>query len=124
MHVAARKQRPAGGRCGTPAWVEDYRELYLVDLRRSISGWYCGSLRVASWTIEHPEIAPAAQKLTTRAGRWATEQVSRYAHSGAQGGRGVAPTGTRLDDAVVVYGEALLEARRRPDRHGPGPQSG
>lgn len=90
--VAAREERPSCGRCGTAAWVKDRREVDLADLpafdQRVIlrvirTRWCCPAFRcgIGSWTLEHPEIAPAGQKLTTRAGRWATEQVGRYARS-------------------------------------------
>ncbi len=121
VHVAAREQRPVCGRCGTPAWVKDYREVDLVDLpafdqrvvlRVTRTRWCCPAARcgVGSWTIEHPEIAPAAQKLTTRAGQWATKQVGRYARSVSEVADALGTDWHTINDAVVAYGEALLDA--------------
>ena len=67
--VAPREDRPSCGRCGTPAWVKDHREVDLVDLpafdqtvtlRVLRTRWRCPRFRcgVGSWTVEHPEIAP------------------------------------------------------------------
>ena len=79
--VSVRENRPLCGRCETPAWVKDYREVDLVDLpafdqtvtlRVIRTRWRCPRLRcgVGSWTLEHPEVAPAGHRLTTRAARW------------------------------------------------------
>jgi ribosomal protein S27AE len=87
--VAPREQRPSCRRCDTPAWVKDHREVDLVDLcafdqrvtlRVVRTRWCCprSICGVGSWTIEHPDIAPAKHRLTTRAARWATRQVGRY----------------------------------------------
>ena len=119
--VAVREERPVCGRCGTAAWVKDHREVDLVDLpafdQRVIlrvirTRWCCPAFRcgVGSWTIEHPEIAPAAHKLTTRAGRWATEQVGRYARSVNEVAAALGTDWHTINDAVVAYGEVLLDA--------------
>jgi len=121
VHVAAREQRPNCARCGTPAWVKDYRDVDLVDLpafdqrvvlRVTRTRWCCPATRcgVGSWTIEHTEIAPATQKLTTRAGRWATEQVGRYARSVAEVANALGTDWHTINDAVIAYGEALIDA--------------
>ena len=83
-----------------------------VVLRVTRTRWCCPAKRcgVGSWTIEHPEIAPAAQKLTTRAGRWATEQVGRYARSVAEVADTLSAAWHTINDAVIAYGEALLDA--------------
>ncbi len=66
------------------AWVKDHLEVDLVDLAAFDQRVYCcgssGAIGVlqqrgagsGSWTIEHPEIARACQKSTTRAGQRAT----------------------------------------------------
>ena len=119
--VAAREQRPVCGRCGTTAWVKDRREVDLVDLpafdqrvvlRVIRTRWCCpaGRCGIGSWTIEHPEIAPAGQKLTTRAGRWATEQVGRYARSVSEVAEVLGTDWHTINDAVIGYGEALIDA--------------
>ncbi len=92
MVVAVREERPSFGRCGTAAWVKDRREVDLVDLAASNqrvvllvvrTRCCCPAFRcwIGSWTVEHPEIASAGHRLTTRAARWATEQVGRDARS-------------------------------------------
>ncbi len=86
--MAPRERRPLCGGCGTEARVKEHR---MVDLCGLTSFGRCVVLRVrrtrwcfpqsvcgvGSWTVEHPEIAPARHALTTRAGRWATERVGR-----------------------------------------------
>ena len=119
--VAVREERPVCDRCGTAAWVKDYREVDLVDLpafdqrvtlRVIRTRWRCPAFRcgVGSWSLEHPEIAPAGQKLTARAGRWVTEQVGRYARSVSEVAASLGTDWHTVNDAVVAYGEALLEA--------------
>lgn len=119
--VAAREQRPSCGRCGTAAWVKDYREVDLVDLpafdQRVIlrvvrTRWCCPRLRcgIGSWTIEHPEIAPSGHCMTTRASRWATEQVGRHARTVNEIAVALGTDWHTINNAVVAYGEALIDA--------------
>ena len=65
---------------------------------------------MGSWTIEHRGIAPAGHRLTTRAARWATEQVGRYARSVAEVADGLGTDWHTINAAVISYGEALLDA--------------
>jgi hypothetical protein len=78
--VAPREACPSCRRCSTAAWVKDRREVDLVDLaafdqtvllRVLRTRWRCPRFRcgIGSWSLEHPEIAPAGHRLTTRAGR-------------------------------------------------------
>lgn len=119
--VAPREDRPSCGRCQTAAWVKDHREVDLVDLpafdqtvtlRVVRTRWCCPRLRcgVGSWTLEHPEIAPAGHRLTTRAGRWACEQVGRWGRSVAEVADALGCDWHTVNDAVIAYGEALLDA--------------
>lgn len=119
--VAPCEDRPACPRCGTVAWVKDRREVDLVDLpafdqtvtlRVLRTRWRCPKFRcgVGSWTIEHPEIAPAGHRLTTRAGRWCCEQVGRYARSVSEVAAALGCDWHTINDAVLAYGEALLDA--------------
>ncbi len=119
--VAAREARPVCGRCATAAWVKDRREVDLVDLaafdqtvtlRVVRTRWCCPRLRcgVGSWTLEHPDIAPAGHRLTTRAGRWACEQVGRWGRSVAEVADALGCDWHTVNDAVIAYGEALLDA--------------
>lgn len=119
--VAVREDRPVCGRCGHSAWLKDRREVDLVDLpafdQRVIlrvirTRWRCPAFRcgVGSWTVEHPEIAPAGHRLTTRAGRWACEQVGRRAQPVTDIADALGCDWHTVNDAVVAYGEALLDA--------------
>ena len=119
--VERREDRPSCGRCGSPAWVKDRREVDLVDLpafdqtvtlRVLRTRWRCPRFRcsVGSWTLEHPDIAPAGHRLTTRAGRWACAQVGRHARSVAEVVDNLGCDWHTVNDAVIGYGEALLDA--------------
>jgi transposase len=119
--VEPREARPVCERCGTLAWVKDRREVDLVDLcafdqtvilRVVRTRWRCPwfGCGVGSWTVEHSEIAPAGHRLTTRAGRWACEQVGRYARSVAEVADALGCDWHTINDAVVSYGEALIDA--------------
>ena len=119
--VEPREDRPSCGRCEAAAWVKDHREVDLVDLpafdqrvtlRVVRTRWRCPRLRcgVGSWTLEHPEIAPAGHVLTTRAGRWATEQVGRYARSVNEVAEALGCDWHTINEAMVAYGEALIDA--------------
>jgi transposase len=100
--------------------VKDRREVDLVDLpafdqtvvlRVIRTRWCCPRFRcgVGSWTLEQPEIAPAGHRLTTRAGRWVCEQVGRYARSVSEVADALGCDWHTVNDAVVVYGEALID---------------
>jgi len=119
--VAAREDRPVCARCGTGAWVKDHREVDLVDLpafdqtvtlRVVRTRWRCPRFRcgIGSWTLEHLDIAPAGHRLTTRAGRWACEQVGRWGRSVAEVADALGCDWHTVNDAVIAYGEALLDA--------------
>jgi transposase len=119
--VEPRERRPACGRCQSPAWIKDRRAVDLVDLpafdqtvtlRVIRTRWRCPTQRcgAGSWTVAHPELAPPGHRLTTRAGRWACEQVGRYARSVAEVAAALGCDWHTVNDAVVAYGEALLDA--------------
>lgn len=119
--IEPREPRPSCGRCSTPAWVKDHREVDLVDLpafgqtvtlRVLRTRWSCPRERcgVRSWTVAQPEIAPAGHRLTTRAGRWATEQVGRSGRSVAEVADALGCDWHTVNTAVMFYGQALLEA--------------
>ena len=107
--------------CGERAWVKDRPVVELVDLtcfgRLVVLRWrkhrlccprsWCGQ---GSWTHEDPRIAAPRLSVTDRAGRWATIQVG-------QRGRAVSDVAAELgadwhavNDAVMAYGQALLDA--------------
>ena len=120
VHIRRRAPRPDCERCGGPLWSNGERPVELVDLpafgrparlvwhkRR----WRCAQSGCSTGTVteQDPQIAPPREKLTTRAGRWATRQ----------GGLG-RPLGNLADElgcswhpvneSVRRWGEALLEA--------------
>lgn len=107
--------------CGGRAWVKDRPIVELADLacfgRQVVLRWrkhrFCcprSWCRQGSWTHEDPRIAAPRLSVTDRAARWATWQVGR-------GGRAVSDVAAELgadwhavNDAVIAYGQALLDA--------------
>ena len=88
VHIRRRTPRPGCEVCGGLLWSDGEREAELVDLpafgrpvrlvwhkRR----WRCTQPRCSAGTVteQDPEIAPPREKLTSRAGRWATRQAGR-----------------------------------------------
>jgi transposase len=119
--VESRVETPGCSGCGERAWVKDRPVVELVDLtcfgrpvvlRWRKHRWCCPRnwCRQGSWTHEDPRIAAPRLTVTDRAGRWATIQVG-------QRGRAVSDVAAELgagwhaiNDAVVAYGSALLDA--------------
>ncbi len=88
VHIRRRAPRPVCGGCGGLLWSNGEREVELVDLpafgRPVVLVWHkrrwrCASRVCESGTVteQDPEVAPPREKLTTRAGRWATRQAGR-----------------------------------------------
>ncbi len=120
VHIRCRAPRPGCERCGGALWSDGEREVELVDLpvfgrparlvwhkRR----WRCGDPDCAAGTVteQDREIAPERERLTTRAGRWATRQSGQ--------GRPHSDVATELgcswhpvNESVRRWGSALLEA--------------
>ena len=120
VHVRLRAPRPGCVDCGGRLWSDGDSRVELVDLpafgrpvrlvwhkRR----WRCGDPDCAAGTVteQDPRIASVREKLTTRAGRWATRQAGL--------GRTVAEVADELgcswhpvNASVRRWGEALLEA--------------
>ena len=101
--------------------MKDRREVDLVDLpafdqrvvlRVIRTRWRCPVLGcgIGSWTVEHLAVAPAGHRLTTRAARWATEQVGRWGRSVSEVADALGTDWHTVNDAVVAYGEALVGA--------------
>ncbi len=65
---------------------------------------------MGSWTEERDDIAASRQALTSRAARWATEQVGRRARSVNEVAGELGCDWHTVNDTVVAYGEALLRA--------------
>ena len=119
--VVPREVLPISGRCGTTAWMKAAGRLTWsifpplarpVMLRVIRTRWCCPRFRcgIGSWSLEHPEIAPGGHRLTTRAGRWVCEQVGRYARSVSEVADALGCDWHTINDAVVAYGEALVDA--------------
>jgi len=107
--------------CGVPAQVKDRPRVELVDL--PLQGrpcrlvwwkrrWMCpdGDCTMGSWTEEDDRIAGPRQLLTSRSARWATLQVGKYARSVNEVAGEFGCDWHTVNDTVIAYGEALLEA--------------
>jgi transposase len=121
VHVQS-VRRPAGcPTCGSVAQLKDWSTVVLVDLpvygRPTRLAWRkrrmeCTDADCAtrSWTEEDDRIASPRQVLTSRAARWATTQVGRFARSVNEVATELGCDWHTVNDTVVAYGEALLEA--------------
>lgn len=121
VHIEARLERAWCRRCGARAVVKERPVVTLVDLpcfgRPARLAWHKHRLScpevlcpMGSWTHVDERIAAPKMVMTARAGRWATVQVGRH-------GRAVSDVAAELgcdwhtvNDAVIAYGEALLDA--------------
>jgi transposase len=121
VHIESRQSRPECLSCGTPAWVKDRPPVELVDLPcfgRSARlvwhkhRWCCpeGDCESGSWTGENPRIAPSRAAMTDRAGRWVCEQVGRLGRTVAEVARELGCDWHTVNDAVMAYGTALIDA--------------
>jgi transposase len=74
--------------------------------------WYCprSDCGVGSWTETNPAIALESSKMTTRAGRWVTHQVGRYARAVSELAEELKCSWHTINSTVMAWGEALLEA--------------
>jgi transposase len=107
--------------CGEQAWVKDRPVVELVDLtcfgrpvvlRWRKHRWHCPRrwCRQGSWTHEDPWIAAPRLSVTDRAGRWATVQVGRRGRAVSDVAAELGAGWHTINDAVVAYGSALLDA--------------
>ena len=121
IHVETTASLVGCPRCGVLARVKDRSAVELVDLplferttrlvwhkRR----WMCpdADCAMGSWTEEDDRIAGPRQVLTSRAARWATIQVGRRARSVNEVAQELGCDWHTVNDTVVAYGEALLDA--------------
>ena len=128
VHLHVEKvSRPVGcPTCGVVAQFKGWREVVLIDLpafgkptrlhwhkRR----WRCDDpdCAMGSWTEQDRRIAAPRMAMTDRAGRWVTAQVGRCARSVAEVAKELGCDWHTVNDAVVRYGEALVE---HPGRFG------
>lgn len=119
--VESRIGPPVCPGCGGRAWVKDRPVVELVDLtcfgRPVVLRWrkhrfrcprpWCGR---GSWTHEDPRIAAPRLSVTDRAGRWATLQVGRGGRAVSDVARELGADWHAINDAVLAYGQALLDA--------------
>ena len=107
--------------CGGLARVKDRSRVELIDLpllgRPARLVWHkrrfvCADAdcEMGSWTEEDHRIAAPRQVLTSRAARWATVQVGRRARSVKEVAEDLGCDWHTVNDAVVSFGQALLDA--------------
>ena len=120
VHIRRRAPRPDCARCGGPLWSNGERPVVLVDLPafgRAVRlvwhkrRWRCArrGCPAGAVTEQDPEIAPPRERLTTRAGRWATRQAGRgRPHKDVAEDLGC--SWHPVNASVRRWGEALLEA--------------
>lgn len=112
---------PCCANCSERAWVKDRPVVELVDLtcfgRPVTLRWRKHRLwcprpwcRQGSWTHEDPRIAAARLSVTDRAGRWATVQVGRQGRAVSDVAAELGADWHAVNDAVMAYGQALLDA--------------
>jgi transposase len=121
VHVESRVDQAWCRACGGRAAVKDRPAVTLVDLpcfgrpTRLVwhkHRWSCPerACPAGSWTIVDDRIAPARAALTDRAARWATVHVGRLGRSVNEVAVELGCDWHTVNDAVVAYGEALVDA--------------
>ena len=120
VHIRRRMSRPGCEVCGGLLWSDGERLVELVDLpafgrparlvwhkRR----WRCPQQGCPAGTVTEQalEIAPPREKLTARAGRWATRQAGR-ARPVDEVAAELGCSWHRVNESVRYWGSALLEA--------------
>jgi transposase len=112
--------------CGAVATIKDRPRVTLVDLpafgrptrlRWIKRRWRCPdpSCAVGSFTELEPRIGGPRLSMTTRAGRWATEQVGRCGRTVSEVADELGTDWHTINDAVVAYGSQLVD---HPERIG------
>lgn len=126
MHVQTRAGAPV---VRAAAWRVKDRDVVYVDLpafgRRCRLVWHQRRLccpeparESSSVTEEVPAIAPAQLPMTDRGGRWATFQVGSVGRTVNEVAVELGCDWHTVNDAVMAYGAALLDARHRAHRPG------
>jgi transposase len=121
IHVETNARRTGCPQCGAIARIKDRSWVDLVDL--PLQGraarliwhkrrWQCtdDDCSMGTWTEADDRIAAPRQVLTSRAARWVTVQVGRHARSVNEVAGELGCDWHTVNDTVVAYGEALLEA--------------
>ena len=120
VHIRGRALRPACEGCGGLLWSDGERQVELVDLaafgRPARLVWHkrrcrCAKQGCSAGTVteQDPQIAPPREKLTTRAGRWATRQAGR-ARPVDEVAAELGCSWHRVNASVRRWGSALLDA--------------
>jgi len=121
VHVESRLDQGWCYECGVRASIKDRPAVEFVDLpcfgRPTRLVWHKHRWRcretacpAGSWTITDDRIAWPRAALTDRAGRWVTGQVGRLGRSVNEVARDLGCDWHTVNDAVISYGEALLDA--------------
>lgn len=121
VHVETTGDPVCPSDCWTRPVAKDRQRVELVDLAafgRPVRlvwhkrRWSCPNRGCATvtWTEQNPSIAPARTSMTTRAGRWATIQVGRFARPVSDLATELSCAWHTINQTVIAYGQALLEA--------------
>lgn len=119
--IEARVEREWCRACGCRAVVKERPVIELVDLpcfgrpARLVwrkHRWECPAEQcpAGSWTLTDLRIAAPRAAMTDRAARWATRQVGKLGRSVNEVAWDLECDWHTVNDAVIAYGEALLEA--------------
>lgn len=126
IHIETSDTRPGCPTCGVLAAAKDRTPVAFVDLPvfgRPASlvwhkrRWSCEDPDCLNrtWTEEDLRIAFPRLAMTSRAGRWATEQVGRHGRSVNEVAKDLGCDWHTVNDTLCAYGEALVDD---PDRYG------
>jgi len=121
VHVELRDPSRSCPDCGERGTWKERRRVELVDLaafgrpvrlvvhkhRWACKNDACGR---GSWTGQDPRIAAPRLGMTDRAGRWVTAQVGRHGRTVAEVARELDCDWHTVNDTVLAYGRALLDA--------------
>jgi transposase len=121
VHIESRPGPAWCCRCGVRATVKDRPLVALIDLpcfgraTRLIwrkHRWRCPErgCPTGSWTHVDERIAASRVAMTARAARWATRQVGRLGRSVNEVAEDLGCDWHTVNDTVLAYGDALLEA--------------
>ena len=108
------------GECGGRVWSKGDQPVRLVDLpafgrpvrlRWQKRRWVCPEpgCGVGSFAEQDLSVAPERALLTSRAGRWATQQVGRLGRTVSEVAEGLGCDWHTVNREIVRWGDALLE---------------
>lgn len=120
VHVECRATVVGCPQCGVVAHVKDRHAVELIDLaafgRPTRLVWHKRRFRcpepacsMKSWTEQDARIAAPRLSMTDRAGRWITQQVGENPRSVSEVAKELGCDWHTVNDAVVAYGEALVD---------------